>query len=348
MISVRVRGLAYILLAFATSGAGQDCPVAVGTGCDRIWLLANAKSGSALPDHFRFLRLPNGTFVGESGSAQPSADGYAAIRSWLGSNAPVVKSVSVFDLRQESHGFINGLPVSWYFGRDQVNCGKSAIGMAADERERLRLLSTLHAVQIYMSATQPSDTACKAGTDPKQVAVSNVEAERTVVEQLSQGGVQWAYWRLPVADFHAPADGVVDDFVVLIRSLPPNSWLHFHCAAGDGRTTTFLTMAEMVRNARSMTLDAILADQCNLGPGAVNLCSYCGPARWKNEWARLRYRFIELFYLYCREQGPAFGETFSAWKRKNEHRVPPPPRCPNQPPCATTCKTPPAAMCEDC
>ena len=34
--------------------------------------------------------------------------------------------VTIFDLRQETHIFVNGLPVSWFATRDWANVGRSA------------------------------------------------------------------------------------------------------------------------------------------------------------------------------------------------------------------------------
>jgi hypothetical protein len=216
-----------------------------------------------------------------------------------------------------------------------------------DERERRRLLSGLVTTQMYTSSTSPTDTACKAGTEPKQLAVKNVESEPQVVARLSKDGVFWVAHRLRVADFHAPADEIVDEFVRLLDRTPPNTWLHFHCAAGDGRTTTFMAMTEIMRSARSKTLDAILAEQCKLSPDKTNLCAYCDAPQWKRDWARERYRFLMLFYTYCKENGPE-SETFSAWKKRNEGRVPAPPLCPQQPSCANACPKTTQAACDDC
>jgi hypothetical protein len=112
VMSVSARLLICTLLALTLSVGGQECPVAVGDGCDQIWLLAAKAGSSGLPGNFRSLPLPGGAFVGESGSAQPSAGGYEEMRKWMGREYQNVKNVWVFDLRQESHAFVDGRPVT--------------------------------------------------------------------------------------------------------------------------------------------------------------------------------------------------------------------------------------------
>src|SRR5881628_3704056 len=48
--------------------------------------------------------------------------------------------VTVFDLRQETHIFVNELPVSWYASRDWANVGRSQSEVEADETARVASL----------------------------------------------------------------------------------------------------------------------------------------------------------------------------------------------------------------
>ena len=48
--------------------------------------------------------------------------------------------MTVFDLRQETHIFVNGLPVSWYASRDWANVGRSQPEIKAGEAVRLQSL----------------------------------------------------------------------------------------------------------------------------------------------------------------------------------------------------------------
>src|SRR5713101_5697858 len=48
--------------------------------------------------------------------------------------------VTVFDLRQETHIFVNDLPVSWYASQDWANVGRSQSAIQADETSRVQSL----------------------------------------------------------------------------------------------------------------------------------------------------------------------------------------------------------------
>ena len=48
--------------------------------------------------------------------------------------------VTVFDLRQETHIFVNNLPVSWYASRDWANVGRSQSAIEGDEVARVESL----------------------------------------------------------------------------------------------------------------------------------------------------------------------------------------------------------------
>jgi hypothetical protein len=162
-----------------------------------------------------------------------------------------------------------------------------------------------------------------------KLPTAKVGTEQDLVRSLSVPARRWLYWRIYAADFHAPPDEAVDQFVALIKTVPANSWLHFHCAGGDGRTTTFMTMADMMRNAKTTAYDVILRRQESL-PGAVDFGGYCKTAAWKRSWARERDWFIELFYAYCKQQSPSFEQKFSSWKAQHSNEVPRPPACANE------------------
>ena len=123
------------------------------------------------------------------------------------------------------------------------------------------------------------------------------------------------YHRIYVADFHPPEDTQVDDFVKVAKALPGKAWVHFHCAAGDGRTTTFMVMYDMMQNALAVDAAAIIKRQFYLG--GINLADTANTSEWKRPWAVERYKFVELFYRYCRAQIPnRFAVSFSDWKKQ--------------------------------
>src|SRR5262249_24008003 len=148
---------------------------------------------------------------------------------------PPGHAITVVDLRQESHGFVNGIAVSWYAPRDQGNVGKSLAEIEADETKRLQELLQKKNITLQHILSKPQDVI--ETSEPQKIDATRVATEKALTESYKVG-----YIRIPVTDHFPPSKDQVERFLAFVRTLPPNSWLHFHCAAGEGRTTTFMSL----------------------------------------------------------------------------------------------------------
>lgn len=171
------------------------------------------------------------------------------------------KKIVVVDLRRECHGFIKGEPVSWKL--THVEEGQSAYayneGLTVEEIEEreLQLLSQF----------------------------AGGQSERQLVEGLGAG-----YVRIPVTERIYPDAAQIEQ---LIDELSQDVCLHFHCAGGRGRTTTFLCMVDMLENNRTSSFEQILRNQQNLG-GSDLLSSH-------HDYRFKRLEFLRRFYQCCLE-----------------------------------------------
>lgn len=164
-----------------------------------------------------------------SGSSQFTAKGLETIKAEVERARPGARLV-VIDLRQESHGLLHGEPVEWMGTHNQANRGKSPEAAAADEARRL----------FEAGAKSEAEVCAAAGVE---------------------------YVRLPVTDHLTPDAATLQQFVALARKLErEGAWVHFHCKAGRGRTTTFMALWEMLRT-KPEDLDAtrVLERQRDLG-----------------------------------------------------------------------------------
>jgi hypothetical protein len=212
----------------------------------------------------------------------------------------------VVDLRQEAHGFLDGQAVSWYAMHDQANVVRSLVEVQQSERRRLEALAGPDPVTALVIKSR-SDSGTIREADEVELGAHTALAEQDLTRSLGIG-----YFRISATDFLPPTPENVDRFVTFAASLPPELWLHFHCHGGDGRTTTFLAMWDMMRNAGSVSADDIVRRQALIGP--INLDSVGTPESWTYPFRIERAAFLRRFHDYAREQGPTgFVVPWSAW-----------------------------------
>jgi hypothetical protein len=220
------------------------------------------------------------------------------------------KKILFIDLRQEPHGFINEGAVSWYGAYNAINSQKPIEEIEKDEDIRLQRLLAQKSVLLRSFANISSKRSCPAGK-----AIDKTLEPRTVSTEeirLLQLPLAVNYLRIPVPDYQRPNDLEVDRFLDQIKALEPKTWIHFHCAAGRGRTTTFLVLYDMLKNCSKISyLDIIERQKILGGTDLLNTKSKTDPQRRK--WADERLKFLNRFYEYCREEGPHFKQTWSKW-----------------------------------
>ncbi|KTD43354.1 fused DSP-PTPase phosphatase/NAD kinase-like protein [Legionella quateirensis] len=237
-----------------------------------------------------------------SGSANPTE----ANMMWLKKNYGSRHQVFIIDLRQETHLFINGLPISIFYKKDEINWGKTLTEINKTEQNWVNYLSIKGTVQINNLGRPIS--GIKVPTNPVTVSIKNTHTEKEI-SQLS--GLE--YFRIPVPDYHPPSPEQVDHYLTLFKKLPAKAWLHYHCAAGKGRTTTFMVMHDILANGTQVSLSDIVTRQSRLG--GINLfepSESLSTQPWKNEYHRARIDFIKLFYTFV-HKGIYPNQSFTQW-----------------------------------
>jgi Inositol hexakisphosphate len=212
--------------------------------------------------------------------------------------------VTIFDLRQETHIFVNGLPVSWFATRDWANFGRNQSEIEEDEVARVQSLTPGSEI-----AVRPGEPVKKgnAGAIPQHVVVKEASIERDLAWSAGT-----SYVRIAVTDHTRPLDDAVDRFILAVRALPENAWAHFHCEAGLGRTTTFLVLYDMLRNATHVSLEDIVRRQKLLGYD-YDVLRPAGPGNWKAPYIENRIAFVRAFYHYARANPNGRPQLWSEW-----------------------------------
>lgn len=275
-----------------------------------IWDI-DLKLANALPRNFRTTNDPLNTNKGET----PSTIGLNDLRaSGSGEFTPeglklLLKRtrgpVTVFDLRQETHIFVNGLPVSWYASRDWANVGRSQSTIEADEAERVQSLKPGSQIEIRTGEAVKKGNA--GSVPPQRVTIESASTERDVTTQTGA-----KYVRITVTDHARPLDEEVDHFVTAVRALPENGWAHFHCEAGRGRTTTFMVLYDMLRNANRVSLEDIVRRQKILGYD-YDVLQPSKPGDWRAPYTEDRIAFVRAFFDYARANPNGRPQLWSEW-----------------------------------
>src|SRR5881398_1835186 len=113
---------------------------------------------NALPRNFRAtdepLKSGNGTPSATTGLSDLHASGSG---EFTADNLKLLLTrthgtVTIFDLRQETHIFVNGLPISWFATHDWANVGRSHNEIETDEAVRVRSLKARSKIIVYPGA----------------------------------------------------------------------------------------------------------------------------------------------------------------------------------------------------
>ena len=246
-----------------------------------IHIIQDSESISDLPQHFRktnnindIAKLKSLNLIGMdklniSGSGQFTEFNLPLIQKEIGNDFSIID----VDLREESHGFINGIAISFANSKNNANKGLSYDDIIATENKNLSSIKINEPLTIFNTN--------------KTITPIRVENENQLVTNKNI-----SYLRIPVTDGELPNDDMVKYFVDFVNNQPENTWLHFHCKAGVGRTTTFMIMYDIIKNCNQVNLNDIIARQV--------LLSRIRSRNAVDFFIGKRYKFLKDFYNDCK------------------------------------------------
>ncbi|MFO1518790.1 MAG: hypothetical protein U1F57_03865 [bacterium] len=241
-----------------------------------------------------------------SGSAQPTEAGFKELKE-----KTKAKTIVDIDLRQESHGFFDAYPVSWYATHDWANVGKTLSQVEKDENARLEAgLKEKDVTANLIKNVGDDEGELQEERIPFPLQVKTARTEQQIAESL---GIQ--YRRLPITDHRSPTDADVDRFLEIVKALPQDAWVHFHCEAGIGRTTTFMALYDMLKNAKQVTYSDIVKRQWMIG--GLDLLKMPSKEDYRYPYAVARTDLVRRFYDYAQgDQTLSWSEWLKAEKKK--------------------------------
>ena len=172
-----------------------------------------------------------------SGSGQVPYDTYDLLYKDLKKEAPEGAEIYMVDLRQESHGYLDEYSVSLH-GKEHNDINEGLLSVQVILKELVDLYS-IKGIETKIYSTNRDVTGLKT----KTICSENVNSERILSEDAG-----FKYIRFSAQDHHFPQDKTVDEFILFYKQLPKDSWLHFHCLAGRGRTSVFMIMYDLLKN----------------------------------------------------------------------------------------------------
>jgi hypothetical protein len=236
-------------------------------------------------------------------------------------------TIYLVDLREETHGYVDllqgtkqrlGVAVSWYADNDFGNVGQPWPWIVADEASRLGATKKGRTTQVFAIEPDPADDRAQERVVPtsyEEIRVDDAYTEAEMVARRLELETTVEYLRIPVTDHCAPGDAALDELRRLRSKArkDPKSWVHFHCHGGDGRTTTFLALYDMLCWKESPdplpSLEGFARRQCQLFSYCLDPSgcrnpdgSRCGECEayplvevWKSSLAEVRWRVLEGF-----------------------------------------------------
>lgn len=238
--------------------------------------------------HFRTMQDPiaNTQGVDLTGLRELRASGGNLPRfpyvSWKLRN--VEGSKTMFDLKKEFHGYVKGIPSSF-------------LGYH---------LPTPKLKQI-----------------PRRVVLTGTIEKRpelvlTEAQEAKKYG--FGYANISIGSKYLSPDENIDQFVAFFDRMPTNTWVHFHCFQGRGRTSMALVMYDIIRNAPKVALKDIVKRQYLLGSVDLFDTSIWAKSKYNKTQLEDRKKLIENFYEFICQKKAGGIQVWSEWRHHKLRR----------------------------
>ena len=280
MKNITLKVISFISLFLLFTSLISSKPLCFTSNKNESIITIDSTSSVGLP-----MRLRDIPTLNISGSAQFTKDQFLNLKNSINKD-----NICIVDLRQESHGMINDLARSFLNPYKDLNNGFTTEQTIKAENSLLNKIKIGNTIQLYKHT----------GIFIKDITVDFISNESQLVTEADM-----QYKRFAVKDNSAPTPDIVDEFVEFIKNKPDDIHLHFHCAAGKGRTTSFMVMYQAMKNNSNLTLEQLLSYQYNIG--GVNLHDN-----------NIQYNFLEDFCNYVQKNKDSnYSISYSQWIKES-------------------------------
>lgn len=261
-----------------------------------------------------------------SGSSQFSELSLEAIIKRVGN-----KHITLVNLRQEDGGFLEPeqgkgafafsylMSMPWWTG-ENPNGNRTIEQIEASEEAKMANITALKNFTFYGTSDSYAPTDTHQLLYKIDIVVKRAFTEKTLAEEKGLG-----YVRIPDKKFGNMEFEHVDMFVEFVKKLPAGEWLHFHCKKGQSRTTLFMIMYDIMRNADKVSIEDLIKRQGPLGLGGADLFGLPDKKDWDHSFKKGWKEFLYQFYAYAKENmSTGFEKSWMTWTKENGIEPPPP------------------------
>jgi protein tyrosine phosphatase (PTP) superfamily phosphohydrolase (DUF442 family) len=243
-----------------------------------------------------------------SGSAAITKLMLTEIKAMVGDHHQIL----ICDLRREPHAVANDHSVTWTIPNNWLNIDRPLHEAIQDEDAKIQELRSVKPEKLIAVLHKDYKKELRR---PEQKALLDpiLHSEKELVESH---GMQ--YVRFGVSDHLRPNDGEVDRFVEVMRKIPQDTWVHMHCKGGQGRTTTFMVLYDILRNGDQVSLRDIVERQKHLGFDYD--VSSDGPKVERKQFRHERWQFIQAFYEFAKTKPLESTHSWSEWNAVHDAR----------------------------
>jgi hypothetical protein len=209
------------------------------------------------------------------------------------------KKVYVIDVRAEEDFYIKGISAGWlgirYFD-----------GTVEDRFYKLSFLETPfhHLKWMWRRLINLGSLSTPA--------LQQLQSEQLFLKNLGHDYYCFAGHRHMVH-----SNEMIQSFLSFLETLPNDAWLHFHCATGRGRSTTFMILYDIYHNSKKVGLEDIILRQHLLGGENVLDVALRPKGTWSRDSLLKRKALVENFYAYMNDPQGYGSQSWMSWTQKN-------------------------------
>ena len=260
-----------------------------------------------------------------SGSSQFSEMSLDALIKRIGK-----KKITIVNLKQEDGGFLEPeqgkgaiafsylMSMPWWTGENPA--GNRTVEQIEQSEER-KMQQIMEGRTFTLYGTSDS----YAPTDTHQLLYKiDMVAKRAFTEKTLAAEKGLGYIRIPDKKFGNMEFEHVDMFVDFVKRLPAGEWVHFHCKKGQSRTTLFMIMYDMMRNAEKVSVDDLIKRHGPMGLGGADLFGLPAKTDWDHSFKKGWKEFLCQFHAYVKDNKQSgFEKSWTVWAAEQGISVPP-------------------------